>query len=227
MEVEYSGGYKPSGGHQEAEEGELALELAEEAQGHLEAFWSLFFDVDDDTQRGCSGPHGSCWIGWSEGSGWSATTRLHVCYPAVAEVWRGDTSYAISRGSGVLNEIDFTKRMSNAPDEELLAVVSSTGFEPAAVEAAKAELAHRNINSGEVERLQAKVHRANERSASMPLGVFGKLMCFIFCSVTFIGAVLLRLSGRTRKRDDAIKWSAIGLVFWSVIGFAWGFVTAA
>lgn len=50
LEVEYPGGYKPYGGG-EADEGDLALELAEAAQSKLDAFGSLFFDLEDDAQR--------------------------------------------------------------------------------------------------------------------------------------------------------------------------------
>ena len=39
------------GGADEGDEAELALELAEGAQRHLDGFGSLFFDVSDDAQR--------------------------------------------------------------------------------------------------------------------------------------------------------------------------------
>lgn len=54
IRVEYPGGYKPyvvDGG----DEAGLALELAEGAQSHLDAFGSLFFDLDDNAQRGLLG----------------------------------------------------------------------------------------------------------------------------------------------------------------------------
>lgn len=50
LEVEYPGGYKPYGGGGD-DEADLALELAEGAQRHLEAFGSLFFDLEDYAQR--------------------------------------------------------------------------------------------------------------------------------------------------------------------------------
>ena len=52
LQVEYPHGYKPyMGGADEGDEAELALELAEGAQRHLDGFGSLFFDVGDDAQR--------------------------------------------------------------------------------------------------------------------------------------------------------------------------------
>lgn len=51
LTVEYPGGYKPYGDHV-AEEAEMAVELAESAQRHLDAFGSLFFDLEVHTQQG-------------------------------------------------------------------------------------------------------------------------------------------------------------------------------
>ena len=50
LEAEYPGGYKPR-----YDEADLALELAESAQEHLDGFGSLFFDLDDDAQRSLLG----------------------------------------------------------------------------------------------------------------------------------------------------------------------------
>src|SRR4051794_15861859 len=83
-------------------------------------------------------------------------------------------------GVCVLNDNSFAMRMSHAPDEELLSVVSCSGFVPAAVDAAKAELARRNINSDELAQINARVEarqRADELRPSIPLSTAGKVGC--------------------------------------------------
>ena len=74
-----------------------------------------------------------------------------------------------------MDEVNFTRRMSHAPDEELLTVVSSDGFVPAAVEAAKAEIARRNISPDELVRTSVRVRelqRVNDSRPSMPLSAW-------------------------------------------------------
>ena len=124
-----------------------------------------------------------------------------------------------------MSEIEFAKRFSHAPDEELLAVVSSDGFEPAAVEAAKAELAQRNINPDDLLRASAHVEaiqRVDESRPLMPLSTAGKI-AFLgfgpFVLFTLGAAVLLRTAGYRRKSNDAFKWTAIGIVLWISLGF--------
>ena len=121
--------------------------------------------------------------------------------------------------------VEFAKRFSHAPDEELLAVVSSDGFVPAAVEAAKAELAQRNINPDELVRASAHVEalqRIDESRPLMPLSTAGKMAFFgfgPFVLFTLGAAVLLRTAGYRRKSNDALKWTAMGVVFWFSLGF--------
>ncbi len=121
--------------------------------------------------------------------------------------------------------IDFAKRYSHAPDEELVSIVSADGFVPEAVDAAKAELARRNLSPDDFAGLSVHVkdlQRVEESRPAVPLSTAGKLAFFAFgpCLLfTLAAAVLLRTSGFRRKSNDAFKWTGIGIAFWLSLGF--------
>ena len=124
-----------------------------------------------------------------------------------------------------MNTVDFAKRFSNAPDEELLSVVSADGFVAEAVDAARAELARRNISPDDFADLSVQVEdlqRAEESRPTVPLSTAGKMAFFAFgpfLLFTLGAAVLLRTSGYRRKSNDAFKWTGIGIAFWFSLSF--------
>ena len=123
-----------------------------------------------------------------------------------------------------MNTVDFAKRYSHAPDEELVNIVSADGFVPEAVEAANVELARRNISPDDFAGLSVRVkslQRVEESRPAVPLSTAGKMAFFAFgpCLLfTLAAAVLLRTSGFRRKSNDAFKWTGIGIAFWFSIG---------
>lgn len=126
-----------------------------------------------------------------------------------------------------MGEIDFAKRMRIVPDEELFSVVSSPdGYVPAAVEAAQAEIARRNLGSGDVARIVADVEerqRFEENKSSIPLSTAGKIAFFVFSIFLFwtiIAAIVLGYRGYGRKSTDGFKWMCIGLAFWLTASWA-------
>ena len=117
-----------------------------------------------------------------------------------------------------MSDIDFTKRMSKAPDEELLTVISSEGFLPAAVDAAKAELERRNLKPDDLARMSAQVQEVrslDENKPLAPLSLNGKLAFFAFGPFLLftLGATgALRFRGYRRKSNEAFKWMFCSLL---------------
>jgi hypothetical protein len=119
-----------------------------------------------------------------------------------------------------MSDIDFSERMRRVPDEELISILSSDGFVPEAVEAARAELERRNLNPGDLVRMSAQVEEARheeEGKAELPLSRAAKVAFFFFGFFVFWSiavAIVLSTRGYRRKSKDAVKWMAIGTAFW-------------
>lgn len=128
-----------------------------------------------------------------------------------------------------MSEVDFTKRMSLVPDEELIAVVSGDGFVPAAVDAARLELERRNLGHEEVARISADIEdlrRFKGDRSSIPLSLAGKIAFFVFSPALlwiFVAVLVLAFRGYGRKFNDGLKWMAMGLAFWGAIAVAIAF----
>ena len=123
-----------------------------------------------------------------------------------------------------MSEVDFSERMKRAQDEELVNIVSSDGFVPEAIEAARAELDRRNLNPDDLVRINAQVEEARHEEggkAELPLSTAARIAFFSFGFFIFWSiavAVLLSTRGYKRKSSEAFKWMAIGTGFWIFLG---------
>jgi hypothetical protein len=111
--------------------------------------------------------------------------------------------------------------MSKAPVEELVMITSSDGFVPAAVDAARAELARRNLGADDLARVMEadadERQQAADARAAIPLGIAGKIAFLIFGPALFwtiLAAIFLGSRGYRRKSVDALMWIAISVGVW-------------
>lgn len=120
-------------------------------------------------------------------------------------------------------EFDFSDVMKKASDAELIKIVTTNraDYQEAALIAAEAELASRNLNVSTVETVKRNIEqdqKAIALKAETPLEVHWKIFAFIFPIIfLFIMAGIFKAEGYERKSNELAKWTFFGLGFYLII----------
>lgn len=120
-------------------------------------------------------------------------------------------------------EFDFSAVMKKTSDTELIKIVTTdrSDYQEAALIAAEAELAVRNLNVSTVEAVKKNIEKEQKAAAlkaETPLEVHWKMFAFIFPIIfLFIMAGLFKANGYERKSKELAKWTFFGLGFYLII----------
>jgi hypothetical protein len=117
---------------------------------------------------------------------------------------------------------DFNKVMAGKSDSELLQVVNDTSkYQHEAVNAAKIELAKRNLSTTKLEEAtKTYLHNkeADESRANVPLDNHWKLLTLLFPAIfTVIMSGHLKGGGYDRKAKELATWTFYGFALYAAI----------
>lgn len=114
----------------------------------------------------------------------------------------------------------FEDVMAQRTDADLLKIVSAPldDYQPEAVEAAKQELAKRNLSYDQLAATQQEVEdkqRIRTEKANEPLGFLWKVLTFLLPGLlTIVLSGLFKADGYDRKASDLTKWTLYGFGFY-------------
>ncbi|MEM7779904.1 MAG: hypothetical protein AAF697_05875 [Pseudomonadota bacterium] len=121
---------------------------------------------------------------------------------------------------------DYTSQMRRMSNEDLVAIIdpfTEDEFEPEAIEAARAELSHRNVDPLallEIQQDQDALAVNEVAKASEPLGRAGWLAFAVtapFFVVTAMMAFSFSDAGYTKKTGDAFVGILVGVCFYTLV----------
>jgi hypothetical protein len=120
-------------------------------------------------------------------------------------------------------QFDFTDAMKKASDTELIKIVTTdrADYQDAALRAAEAELAVRNLHTSTIEIAKKhieQVQKADAAKAAIPLEVHWKIFAFILPFVLlFLLSGIFKAEGYERKANELAKWAFIGFGFYVIM----------
>ena len=120
---------------------------------------------------------------------------------------------------------NFDEVMSKRTDSELLKIVSSPegDYQQLALEAAKRELATRNLSTEQVSIAKQEIEveqKVKAEKANVPLGIGWKILTLIFPGVLqlFFSRAFIS-EGHYRKAKELVRWTLYGFGFYGGIIF--------
>ncbi len=127
---------------------------------------------------------------------------------------------------------NFEDVMSKRSDADLLKIVTGPveDYQPAALEAAKKELAKRNLSTDLVETVHLEIEKDQisiEKKANEPLGMGWKLLTLFFpgvLQISFSDALLVK--GYNRKAKELLRWTLYGFGFYVALILIRAFLVA-
>ncbi|TCJ18608.1 hypothetical protein EPD60_03660 [Flaviaesturariibacter flavus] len=149
------------------------------------------------------------WIG--EKGGVSCCGYLSVC---------GDSKFSTS-----MTQFDFADTMKHASDAELVRIVFTYAdeYQDAAIDAAKAELRRRNLDSEHLQQLKGhwgRKRRLKRWKSGRPLATHWKVLTFFLPLVFhFLFAETFAMDGYDRKSADITRWTFYGIAFYLTLAF--------
>lgn len=122
----------------------------------------------------------------------------------------------------------FGELMAQKTDEQLILIVNAADgdYQKLAVEAAQNELSKRNISQEIISQITIKQDQEKisvDEKANEPLQGFFKLILLLFVFplagfiVKMIAAMVLEKRGYTKKANDVITWTALGIAVYIVL----------
>ena len=117
-------------------------------------------------------------------------------------------------------ENEFDAVMQKRTDAQLIKILNGPpdDYQPTAIDAAKREFERRNLSEAEITTATEEIEQeqlVDESKANMPLGIFPKIIAFIFPGILLIMfAGTYKADGYDRKAKEMVKWTLLGVAFY-------------
>ena len=120
-------------------------------------------------------------------------------------------------------ENEFDNVMRKRTDADLIKILNGSpdDYQPSALEAARNEFERRSLSEAEIKAVTQEIideREIDESKANTPLGVFWKILAFIFPGIILLMfAGIFKSDGYDRKAKEMVKWTLYGFGFY--VGF--------
>jgi len=120
-------------------------------------------------------------------------------------------------------ENEFDDVMRRRTDADLIKILTGPpdDYQPVALEAAKREFERRNLSEVQITTAEQEIiqeQEIDEAKANIPLGIFFKIIAFIFPGIILLMfAGIFKSDGYDRKAKELVRWTLYGFGFY--VGF--------